>query len=52
MRYEIVQINGLYCVFRTERYVSQIVAAFDTPKAAKEAVERYRKLDRASIKRL
>lgn len=39
MRYEIVRMDGLYCVFNEER----IIAAFETLKEAKEAVRRYKK---------
>lgn len=38
-RYEIVEYENLYCVFKNDR----IIAAFETAKEAKEAVERYKK---------
>lgn len=38
MKYEIIKLEGVYCIFRGER----IISAFLTLKEAKEAVERYR----------
>ena len=34
-RYEIIEIDGLYCVFRGERFGSRIIAAFGTLAEAK-----------------
>lgn len=37
MKYEIIYIDGLYCIFKRER----IISAHETLKGAKEAVKRY-----------
>lgn len=37
--FEIIKSEGLYCVFKRDT----IVAAFETLKEAKEAVEKYKK---------
>ena len=42
MRYEIIKLDGLYCVFRKERYGSVMVSAHETLKKAKDAVAKYR----------
>lgn len=42
MRYEITEMDELYCVFRIERLGERIVAAFETLEEAKEAVVRYK----------
>lgn len=38
MKYEIIYLDGLYCVFKNDR----IVSAFDTKEKAKEAIKQYR----------
>ena len=38
MRYEIIKIDGVYCIFKGER----IISAYETLKQAKEAVQRYK----------
>ena len=38
MRYEIIYLDGLYCVFKNDR----IVSAFDTKEKAQEAIKQYR----------
>lgn len=37
-KYEIIELDGLFCVFKSGR----IICAFETYKEAKEAVARYR----------
>ena len=38
MKYEIIKIDGVWCIFKGER----IISAFETYKEAKEAVARYK----------
>lgn len=38
MRYEIIKIDGLYCIFKGER----IVSAHETLKQAKEVIAKYK----------
>lgn len=40
MRYEIIKIDGLYCIFKGDR----IVSAYHTMKEATEAVSKYKKI--------
>lgn len=40
--YTIDYLDGLYCVFKTERIGLRIIAAFETEAEAQNAIVRYR----------
>ena len=43
MKYEISKEDGLYCVYESERLGLRIVAAYETLKDAKEAIEEFKR---------
>lgn len=42
-KYEIIKIDGLYCVFKSERLGSRIIGAYETKQAAIEAIKGFKK---------